>query len=155
MTIVPLIVDAVSVPVLATGGIVDKRGVNAAFALGAEGVYLGTLFIASEESPAHERTKRAIVEYGAEDLVLLKTEHGGFWRSIPNALALETVKLDAEGGRREKPIGDLKTAMLDGNFEDGIITVSNGIEFIKEIKSCKAIVEELTRDIRSLIRQES
>ncbi|WP_368650139.1 NAD(P)H-dependent flavin oxidoreductase [Bacillus inaquosorum] len=149
MTIVPLIVDAVSIPVLATGGIADKRGVNAAFALGAEGVYLGTLFNASKESRVHEKVKQALVQYGAEDLVLLKTGYGSYWRAIPNAFALEVAKLDAEGIQHDKNVSNLKKAMLDGDFDEGTITVSSGIEFIKDIKSCQAIIEELMSDVRN------
>lgn len=149
MTIVPLIVDAVNIPVLATGGIADRRGVNASFALGAEGVYIGTLFNSSIESPVHKKVKQALVSYGAEDLLLLKGVHGGYWRAIPNSFALEIEKSNAEGKQHNKNVSNLKKAMLDGDFDEGTITVSSGIEFIKEIKSCSDIIEELMGDVRS------
>ena len=151
MSIVPLIVDSVKIPVLATGGIADKRGVNAAFSLGAEGVYVGTLFNASEESPAHSKIKQAIIENGAEDLVLLTGYNGGFWRAIPNEFALKINEMEAQGIDRGENISNLKTAMLDGKFDDGTITVSSGIEFIKEIKSCRLIIDELMEDYKKQV----
>ncbi len=150
MTIVPMIVDAVSIPVMATGGISDKRGVNAAFALGAEGVYLGTRFIASVESPAHENAKQDIVKHGTEDLLLLPTGRGGYWRATPHSVALEAQNaIDKQENSNFSKIGNLKTAMLDGQLEEGINTVSSGIQFIKEIKTCAEIVNELMADFIS------
>ncbi|NQX43759.1 nitronate monooxygenase [Paenibacillus tritici] len=147
MTVVPMIVDAVKIPVMATGGITDKRGVNAAFALGAEGVYLGTRFIASVESPAHENAKQDIVKHGTEDLVLLRTGYGGYWRATPHSAALEAHKLkDHEVDSTYSRIGNLKTAMLDGQLEEGINTVSSGIQFIQEITTCEEIINELMAD---------
>ncbi|MFD1178391.1 NAD(P)H-dependent flavin oxidoreductase [Paenibacillus puldeungensis] len=123
MTVVPMIVDAVNIPVMATGGISDKRGVNAAFALGAEGVYLGTRFIASVESPAHDNAKQDIIKHGTEDLVLLRTGHGGYWRATPHSVALEAQGLnDNQVHSNFAKIGNLKTAMLDGQLEEGINT---------------------------------
>lgn len=152
MTIVPLIVDAVSVPVMATGGIVDKRGVNASFALGAEGVYLGTRFIASVESPASEAAKQEIIHHSLEDLVLLPTGYGGFWRSTPSKFALEAKKLIDEGvssQELEKKSGNLKTAMVDGNLEEGVVTISSSIGLIKEIQTCEEIINELMADFKA------
>ncbi len=153
MTIVPLIVDAVEVPVMATGGIVDKRGVNAVFALGAEGVYLGTRFIASKESLASEKTKQAIVNNKTEDLVLFRA-NDSFWRATPHKLALESKKLDEAGvsdreiSKKIQESGGLKTAMLDGNLDEGIVTVSSAIGLINDIKDCKEIVAELMGDFK-------
>lgn len=147
MTIVPLIVDAVSIPVMATGGIVDKRTVNAAFALGAEGVYLGTRFIVTKESPASEVSKQDIIKHGSEDLILIKTTFGSFLRSTPHTLALQTKKLASEGGSAEIRGQAFKLGMLDGKLDEGIINVSSSIDHIKEIKTCKEIVNELMEDI--------
>lgn len=143
MTIVPLIVDAVNIPVVATGGIVDKRTVNAAFALGAEGVYLGTRFIVTKESPASEATKQDIIKHGSEDLILVKTPYG-LLRSTPHTLALQASKGDSNG-----IIGgeSFKLGLLDGKLEEGFLTISNAIGQIKEIKTCKEIVDELMEDI--------
>src|SRR5699024_6456081 len=84
-SIVPTIVDAVNIPVVATGGINDIRGVRAAMALGAEGVYIGTRFIVSDENPASERAKQDIIEHRGEDLLLVSS----LQRSTPHRSAIE------------------------------------------------------------------
>ncbi len=149
MTIVPLIVDAVNVPVLATGGIVDRRRVNASLALGAEGVYIGTRFIVAKESPAHLKTKEDIIKHRMEDLILIKTPYGGFWRATPHSLALKAQKIESEG-RDSTEIGgtpgSLKMGMLDGELENGIVTISNAIDSITNIQPAKEIVDELMAD---------
>lgn len=96
MVIVPLIVDAVNVPVLASGGIVDKRTVNASFALGAEGVYLGTRFIASVESPVSNKTKENMVKFNTDDMLLYRTSYS-YNRATPNKLAKELKEMETAG----------------------------------------------------------
>lgn len=143
LTIVPLIADAVSIPVVATGGIVDKRTVNAAFALGAEGVYLGTKFIVTQESRANEATKQDIIKHGSEEVLLVKTPYG-LLRSTPHALAVQASK---ENSNAIIGTDAFKLGLLDGRLEEGILTISNAIGQIKEIKTCKEIVEELMEDV--------
>lgn len=154
MTIVPLFVDAVKIPVLAVGGIVDRRTVNAAFALGAEGVYLGTRFIASLESPVSNITKQNIIKYNTEDLVLYPTTYS-YNRASPNELALELKRMEGAGATNQEidqkmyAHGGLRTGMLEGNTTMGIDTYSNSIGLIKDIKSCREIVEDLMMDFEA------
>lgn len=146
-SIVPTIVDAVSIPVLATGGINDIRGVRAAFALGAEGVYIGSRFIVSEECPASDLTKQEIIRSKGTDLLPLKP-----YRSIPNKAAREFWDLYKNGmsvdalDREISERGGLRPGMLEGNMNEGIISVNTAIDLIKEIKSCDEIVKELMAD---------
>ncbi|WP_221411752.1 NAD(P)H-dependent flavin oxidoreductase [Dysgonomonas capnocytophagoides] len=153
MVIVPLIVDAVNVPVLASGGIVDKRTVNASFALGAEGVYLGTRFIASVESPVSNKTKENMVKFNTDDMLLYHTTYS-FNRATPNKLAKELKEMDIAGATGveidKKMYGDggLKTGMLEGNTDRGIDSYSSSIGLIKDIKTCEEIVKELMADIK-------
>ena len=147
-TIVPTIVDAVSIPVLAAGGINDIRGVRAAFALGAQGVYVGTRFVASTECPAAESTKREIINRGGSSLVFATPKQ----RSTPTpyALALNAELRSGTPGKeleeRVEQNGGLRPAMLEGMHDKGIISVNTGIDLIKEIKPCADIVKELMAD---------
>ena len=150
-SIVPLIVDAVeNMPVMAAGGIADIRGVRAAFALGAEGVFLGTRFLATKEARTAYNVKELILKTTAEDLQIFRTlPH--FYRSIPTKLSAELVEMDKNGATREelslKQGGgrNMKLGMLDGD-ENGYISVGLGISFIKEIKTVKEVIEELMQD---------
>lgn len=150
MTIVPLISDAVDIPVLAAGGIVDNRGVKASFALGAEGVYIGTRFITSKENPASDICKEDIIKAKTNDLVYVNAFPS--WRCTSHKLASELDELYNNGASRSEiqaklGSGAIRTGMLQGNLDDGINTVSNSIELITEVKSCKDIIDELIKDI--------
>jgi enoyl-[acyl-carrier protein] reductase II len=145
MSIVPVIADAVDVPVMAAGGIVDSRGVNAAFALGAEGVFVGTAFITSEESPAAQVTKEYIINHESTDTITLKTPVG-------HERALPTKYIREQMGNKD--IGDIPSRVenvtkaylngfITGEFDKGAISVNSAISIIKEIKSCKQIIDDL------------
>jgi enoyl-[acyl-carrier protein] reductase II len=152
MIIVPLLVDAVNIPVMAAGGIADRRTVNASFALGAEGVYLGTRFLASEEARVTASTKQNIVKLSTSDMVLYPTAYS-FQRSSPNKLALELKEMEANGASgadidlKSTAHGGYNKGMLQGDLELGIDTFSNSVGLIREVKSCKAIIDDLMADV--------
>ncbi|MGG0412271.1 NAD(P)H-dependent flavin oxidoreductase [Peribacillus simplex] len=147
-SIVPTIVDAVKIPVLATGGINEVRGVRAAFALGAEGVFVGTRFIVSEECPASDEAKQDIILSKAEDLLMVSS----LQRSTPHKSAREFADMykngissdDVEAEITKR--GGIRTGMLDGKVEEGIVSVNTAIDSIKEIKSVEGIVKDLMAD---------
>ncbi|NHC43497.1 2-nitropropane dioxygenase [Bacillus sp. MM2020_1] len=147
-SIVPTIVDAVDIPVMATGGINDIRGVRAAFALGAEGVYVGTRFIVSEECPASYVTKQEIIRSKGADILLVSSTQ----RSIPNKAAQEFGNLYRNGmpsdevDKRISESGGVRFGMLEGKMDEGIVSVNTAIDLITEVKSCEAIVKELMAD---------
>lgn len=145
-SIVPVIVDAVNVPVMAAGGIVDKRGVKASFALGAEGVYVGTRFIASTECPVPDRVKQDIINARSQDMVQFKSLPA-YLRSTPHKLACEYAKLEESGATREainaNVSGLIRTGMLEGNLDDGINSLNVAVDQIKDIRTCKEIVDSL------------
>lgn len=150
-TIVPSIVDAVkSVPVMAAGGINDIRGVRAAFALGAQGVYVGTRFIASTECPAAQIVKDMIVEGSGEEIIAVTPNE----RSLPTPAAIDYNRRMLAGEPTEtihKEImekGGLGPAMLHGDITNGIISVNTGISSIRTIKPVAEIVDELMADFR-------
>lgn len=147
-TIVPAIVDAVQIPVMASGGITDLRGVRASFALGADGVYVGTRFIAATECPAADAAKKDLLAAKAEDLIFVSPMQ----RSTPHKFARDLAKLYENGMSNEElqkriaAVDDLRPAMLEGKLEDGIVSIDTGINLINEIKSCADIVKELMAD---------
>ena len=153
-SIVPLIVDAVKhVPVMAAGGICDRRAFNAALALGAEGVYCGTAFLMSRESRMAENVKQAVLRSNAKDLRLFRTMPA-YYRSLPGALAEKLVAMDRSGasnaelGKVMGGFANLRKGMLEGDMDGGYVSVGNGISFIHEIKTAAEIVSDLTADYR-------
>lgn len=151
-SIVPLIVDAVAhTPVMAAGGIYDSRTFNAVMALGAEGAYCGTAFLMSEESRMAENVKQAVLKANAKDLLLFRTIPA-YYRSLPGMLAHKLVEMDKAGatnvelGKTMGGFANLRKGMLEGDMENGYVSVGNGISFIHEIKSSAQIIEDMTKD---------
>lgn len=146
-----MIVDAINTPVMAAGGIGDVRGVRAAFALGAEGVFAGSVFIPTKENPAAENVKQMIVDATAEDLLMFRTLPA-YYRSLPTKFANKLVEMDKQGVSREEiakmmrgSIG-MRIGMLEGNTDDGYISIGTGITPIKEIRTVKEVVDTLMQD---------
>ena len=154
-SIVPLIVDAVDhTPVMAAGGIADHRAYDAAFALGAEGVYCGTAFLMSEESRMAANVKEAVLKANAKDLLLFRTIPA-YYRSLPGEQANELVAMDKAGaaneelGRKMGGFANLRIGMIEGDMDKGYVSVGNGISHIHEVKSCAEIIAELTKNYKA------
>lgn len=149
-SVVPMIVDAVKhVPVLAAGGIVDKRTAKAAHALGAEGVFAGSVFISTLENRVPLSVKEKIVAANGLDLSLFRTLPD-YYRSLPGKLTEKLVAMDKAGATKED-IGSamgglrgLRLGMLEGNTDEGYISLGTGIGGIKRIVSVADVVEQLS-----------
>ncbi|ABR74887.1 nitronate monooxygenase [Actinobacillus succinogenes] len=150
-SIVPQMADAVSIPVMAAGGIADVRGVRASFALGAEGVFVGSVLLPTLENRMHENVKQMIVDSTAQDLLLFRTQPA-YYRSLPTKLAHKLVEMDEHGASRDELAQaqtggyGMRQGMLLGDLENGYISVGNGITYIHEIRSVKEVVGELMQD---------
>lgn len=144
-SIVPAMVDSVSIPVLAAGGINDKRGVKAAFALGASGVYIGTRFLLTKESPMSNKVKEQILKSKNQDMLLVAKQQRSLNTKI--AVMLESKYEDLVTSNENMEIirenGGIRSGMLEGDLENGIISLNTSIEIIKNIPSVKDLIEEL------------
>lgn len=150
-SIVPMIVDSVKIPVIAAGGIGDVRGVRAAMALGAEGVFAGSLFLTAVENPADDKVKRLIVESNAEHLLLFRTLPA-YYRTLPTDLSPKLAELEAQNTDRETMFKamngyhSLWQAMRLGNFEQGVVSTGTGISVIKSVRPAAEIIFDLMQD---------
>jgi len=145
--LIPQIADVVTIPVIAAGGIADSRGVNAAFALGADGVQVGTRFICSDECIAHENYKNAVIAAKDRDAVVCGRYTGHPVRQIKNKLTKELDKMEKENIPVEEfekfGAGSLQKSVIDGDAAMGSLMAGQIAGLIKEIKSCKDIIEEM------------
>lgn len=150
MSLVPQVVDAVSIPVIAAGGIGDGRGMLAAFALGADGVQLGTRFVCSKECTVHENYKMAIVNAGDRDAVASGRKTGHPIRCLKNKLTRKFEKLEEEGGTKEEleelGKGALRLAAADGDVENGSVMSGQIAGLIKDIRNCEEIIRSLVEE---------
>ncbi len=157
MTLVPQVVDAVSIPVIAAGGIGDGRGIVASLALGAQGVQLGTRFLAAEECPIHKNFKQMILKSSDTDTVVTGRSIGGPVRGIKNKMTNEFIKLEEKKASRDEmetiALGSLKKAVVEGDIENGSLMAGQIAGMVTEIKSIEAIINELISDANELTHQ--
>ncbi len=147
MCLVPQVVDAVQIPVIAAGGIACGRQVLAAFALGASGVQVGTCLLVSEECPIHTNYKEAVLKAGDTDTTVTGRTTGAPVRILKNKMAREYLKREKEGATLEEleayTLGGLRKAVLEGDVQYGSLMAGQAAGLCKEIKPVKQIIEEL------------
>ena len=147
MALVPQVIDAVSVPVVAAGGIADGRQAAAAFALGACGIQVGTCLLASEECPIHPNYKQAVLKAKDSDTVVTGRSIGGPVRILKNKMAREYLALEKRGASLEElekvTLGGLRRAVLEGDVEMGSVMSGQVAGMLHEIRP----VAEIFRDL--------
>jgi len=151
LCLIPQVVDAVKVPVVAAGGIADARGFVAAFALGAEGVQMGTRFVATHESIAHEKMKKAIVEANDTDTLITGRKVGPV-RMLKNKLAQQIVEWESsgfDGPELLKKIGRdrARDALELGDIDDGSPMCGQIAGLIHDIPSSQDVIDRIIQGI--------
>ncbi len=156
MTLVPQVVDAVKIPVIAAGGIADGRGLVAAFALGARGVQMGTRFVASKECTIAQTYKEAIVKAKDRDTVVTGRATGHPVRILKNKLAREFLKLESSGASVEElekfGEGRLRLAAREGDVVNGSVMAGQISGLIRDIKPVKDIIEDIVKEANEVLK---
>lgn len=144
MVLVPKLVEILSVPVIAAGGIADGKGAVAALSLGAEGIQMGTRFIATYECEAHENYKKKIIDAGIRDTIITGQKMGHPARIIKTKFGKKIAKLEASSPEEaeEALVGSLMKAFVYGDEERGSFMAGQSSGLINEIKSVKDVIED-------------
>jgi len=155
MALVPQVVDAVKVPVIAAGGIADGRGLAAALALGASGIQMGTRFICSTECIAHQNFKEHIVEAQDRATVVTGQSTGHPVRSMENKLTRQYIELEKKSTTVSEleafARGRLSLGVIQGNIEEGSLMAGQIAGLIKDIKPVEKIIEDVMHVADSMI----
>ena len=155
MALVPQVVDGVSIPVIAAGGIADGRGFAAAMMLGAEGVQMGTRFVAAKESIVHANYKEKLIKAKDIDSTVTGMSTGHPVRSIKNKMTKEYLRLEKEGAdfmELEKlTLGSLRNAVMDGDVINGTVMAGQIAGLVKAEDSCQDIILEIMNDAKRLL----
>ena len=156
MTLVPQIVDAVNVPVIAAGGVGDGRGMAAAFMLGAEAVQMGTRFVVAKESICHQNYKDRIIKAKDIDSAVTGRSHGHPIRQLRNQMTKEYLKKEQEGAPFEElellASGALRNAVVDGDVKFGTVMAGQIAGMIKKEQTCKEMIEEIMEEVKHLLQ---
>lgn len=155
MCLIPQIVDAVEIPVVAAGGIADNRGAVAAFALGADGIQVGTRFICSDECIAHQNYKDAVLKAKDRDAVVTGRSTGAPVRALKNKLTREYARLEAEGASKEEieelGVGGLRKAFAEGDVQMGSLMAGQSAAMVTKIEPCADIIKSYFEGVEDII----
>ena len=156
MALIPQVVDAVDVPVIAAGGIADGRGMAAAFALGAQAVQMGTRFVLSEECIAHENYKNAVLKAKDRATFMTGLTTGHPVRIIDNSLAHKYKNLEFSGGSKEElealGAGTLRKAAIEGDVKEGSVMIGQISGMLTDIKPCATIIKDIMTETETVIK---
>lgn len=156
LCLTPRVVDALSVPVIAGGGVCDGRGLLALLSLGAEGVIMGTRFLAAEECPLHRKVKDAVVNAGELDTMLVLRSIGNTHRVWINQTAKTVSEMEAKGATLEEllPViaGEKARKMYEnGEVDAGLMSCGQGVGLIDKVKPARDIVQDIMREAREAL----
>jgi putative enoyl-[acyl-carrier-protein] reductase II len=158
LVLTPSVADSVRIPVIAGGGIADARGFLAALALGAEGVLMGTRFIATYECPAHPRIKEWFVRARETDTVVIHRSIRSAARVIKNRTTEETLSMENRGASLEELMKVIsghmgQKALQEGDWEEAVIGCGQCVGLIHEIKSVREVIEEIVQGAQAILRK--
>lgn len=156
VVLVPQIVDAVQIPVIAAGGIADGRGMAAAFMLGAKGVQIGTRFVASQEAQVHENYKNYIVKAKDIDSRVTGRSTGHPVRALRNQMTKTYLEKEQAGVPFEElellTLGSLRKAVVEGDVVNGSVMAGQSAAMIRDILPCKEIIEKLIMHAEAVMK---
>ncbi len=152
MALLPQVVAAVDIPVIAAGGIASGRQMAAAMILGAVGVQVGTCLLVSSECPIHEEYKNAVIKAKDNSTTVTGRSQGAPVRILKNEMARKYLKLEAEGASHEEfekiTLGGLRRAVFDGDIRNGSVMMGQVCGQLHEIRPVSEILEEIYNDAR-------
>ncbi|MDX9916425.1 MAG: enoyl-[acyl-carrier-protein] reductase FabK [Gudongella sp.] len=150
MSLIPQVCDAVELPVIAAGGIADGRGFAAAFALGAEGIQMGTRFVCSTEAKVHPKYKEMLINAGDRDAIVTGRSTGHPVRVLKNRFTRDFLEMEKKGASKEdlekSGAGRLRLAVVDGDIDNGSVMSGQIAGMINDIKSCEEIIHGMTEE---------
>ena len=157
MTLVPQVVDAVNIPVIAAGGIADARGFAAALMLGASGVQMGTRFVAAKESIVHENYKEKLIKAKDIDSEVTGRSTGHPIRVLRNKMTREYLRMEKEGASLEElekmTLGALRRAVVEGDVMTGSVMAGQIAGLVKSEDTCAQIIEEIISGAEQLLNK--
>lgn len=157
MALVPQVVDAVSIPVVAAGGIGDGRGLAAAMMLGAEGVQMGTRFVVARESIVHANYKEKLIKAKDIDSEVTGMSTGHPVRSLRNRMTREYLRLEKEGADFETleklGLGALRRAVVEGEVVNGTVMAGQIAGMVNKEQSCREMICEIMEQAEMLLNR--
>ena len=159
LILVPLTRDAISIPIIASGGFADGRGLVSALCLGADGMNMGTRFVATKEAPVHDNVKQALIHHGERDTRLIMRTLRNTERVMHNTVVDKVLEVENKGDTTIEDIapfvsGFVGKAMLeDGDMEKGVLAAGQSMGLIRDIPTCQELLDRIMAEAEQIIKE--
>ncbi|MGD2269040.1 MAG: nitronate monooxygenase [Desulfobacterales bacterium] len=159
LILVPLTRDAIRLPIIASGGFADGRGLIAALGLGADAMNMGTRFVATQEAPVHDNVKRAFIEHGERDTRLIMRTLRNTERVLHNKTVDKVLEIESKGHTKIEDLipyvsGLVGKEMLDdGNMERGVLASGQSVGLISDIPTCRELLDRIMAEAEEIINE--
>jgi nitronate monooxygenase len=157
LILIPLTRDAIDIPIIASGGFADGRGLVGALGLGADGMNMGTRFVATQEAPVHHNVKQALVDHGERDTRLIMRTLRNTERVLHNKTVDTVLEIESKGDTKIEDIvpyvsGLVGKEMLeDGDVEKGVLSAGQCMGFIRDVPTCKELLDRIMAEAEQII----
>ena len=158
LILIPLTRDAIKIPIIASGGFADGRGLVGCLGLGADGMNMGTRFVATQEAPVHENVKQALVNHGELDTRLIMRTLRNTERVLHNPIVDKVLDIESKGDTKIEDIAPLVSGLVgkemleDGKMERGVLSAGQSMGFIHDIPSCQELLDRIMAQASDIIK---
>ena len=158
LILIPLTRDAIEIPIIASGGFADGRGLVGCLGLGADGMNMGTRFVATQEAPVHENVKQALVNHGELDTRLIMRTLRNTERVLHNPIVDKVLDIESKGDTKIEDIAPLVSGLVgkemleDGKMERGVLSAGQSMGFIHDIPSCQELLDRIMAQASDIIK---
>jgi len=158
LILIPLTRDAIKIPIIASGGFANRRGLVGCLGLGADGMNMGTRFVATKEAPVHDNVKQALVNHGERDTRLIMRTLRNTERVLHNPIVDKVLEIESRGNTKIEDIvpyvsGLVGKEMLeDGQMDKGVLSVGQSMGFIGDIPTCRELLDRIMKEAEEIIQ---
>ena len=159
LILIPLTRDAIDIPIIASGGFGDGRGLVGCLGLGADGMNMGTRFVATREAPVHDNVKQALIDHGERDTRLIMRTLRNTERVVHNQTVDKVLEIESKGNTKIEDIAPFVSGMVgkemleDGDMEKGVLSAGQSMGFIHDIPTCKELLDRIMTDAERIINE--
>ena len=159
LILIPLTRDAVEIPIIASGGFADGRGLVGCLGLGADGMNMGTRFVATKEAPVHDKVKQALINHGERDTRLIMRSLRNTERVLHNQTVDQVLDIESKGDTKIEDIAPFVSGLVgkdmleDGEMEKGVLSAGQSMGLVRDIPTCRELLDNIMTQAEAIIKE--
>jgi len=159
LILIPLTRDAIEIPIIGSGGFADGRGLVGCLGLGADGMNMGTRFVATKEAPVHDKVKQALINHGERDTRLIMRSLRNTERVLHNQTVDQVLEIESKGDTTIEDIAPFVSGLVgkdmleDGEMEKGVLSAGQSMGLVRDIPTCRQLLDNIMTQAEAIIKE--